>query len=126
MKRTRLHRTAMKRGKPIPKVGVRGKRITKEGTLHGSLCEYVKTLPCLICGRRPVDPHHVRSKGAGWLDRLPDGSGNVVPLCAGLDGHHVEGHQVGWRTFGAKYGVSLASIAKEIAARRMGEPKRDV
>ena len=32
--------------------------------------EFVKNQPCKACGKRPVDPHHIRSRGAGGGDEL--------------------------------------------------------
>jgi hypothetical protein len=37
----------------------------------------------------------------------------TVPLCSR---HHGEGHQSGWRTFEAKYGVDLRRQAERLAA----------
>ena len=72
MKRTRL--------KP------RGRRWKRRHgkVVFGPLAEYARSRPCCICGAPPPsDPHHVRSRGAGFADYLEDGSGNVVPMCRG-------------------------------------------
>lgn len=31
----------------------------------GSYADLIRQMPCLVCGRYPVDPHHVKSRGAG-------------------------------------------------------------
>lgn len=70
----------------------------------------VKRLECYVpgCYRRPVDPAHgEHSKGATGTWRW------ILPLCAGLDGHHREQHSLGRRTFEAKYGISLEVGALE-------------
>lgn len=58
---------------------------------------------CMICGSRPADPHHVRSRGAGHGDWVKK-NGNVVPLCRR---HHTEVHQGGPEKFRAKHEVNL-------------------
>lgn len=50
--------------------------------------EFVRSLPCIVCTRKPVHPHHVTSVGAGGGDIAE----NVMPLCAE---HHSEWHQAG-------------------------------
>jgi hypothetical protein len=37
---------------------------------------WIKERDCLNCGKRPVDPAHIKTRGAGGDDRK-----NVVPLC---------------------------------------------
>lgn len=44
---------------------------------------------CVACGKRPSDPAHIRSKGAGG----PDESWNLIALCRR---HHSQQHQHGW------------------------------
>jgi len=69
---------------------------------------YVSELnPCWICGDTgfPVDAHHhsiqgVTQKGMGM--KVTDYA--VVPLC---NGHHREGHQIGWKSFQEKHDVDL-------------------
>jgi len=56
----------------------------------------VKQNPCLVCGRRPCDPCHIRSRGAGG----PDTDWNVVAFCRI---HHREQHDKGWKRFLTKY-----------------------
>ena len=44
------------------------------------LYQFVKTLPCIACGRKPGrDAHHVKSRGAagGRIDTVE----NLMPLC---------------------------------------------
>jgi hypothetical protein len=52
---------------------------------------YVAKQPCLICGRRPSDPHHVRFAQSRALGRKVSDE-FVVPLCRG---HHREIHRSG-------------------------------
>ncbi len=53
--------------------------------------KFVATQPCLICGRRPSDPHHLRFAQAQALGRKPSDE-FTVPLCRG---HHRELHRSG-------------------------------
>lgn len=51
---------------------------------------------------------HVKSRGAGG------DSTHLIPLCTA---HHAEQHAVGIKTFAAKYGLDLESLAAEYEAR---------
>jgi ERF superfamily len=53
--------------------------------------QYVAKQPCLICGRRPSDPHHLRFAQNRALGRKVSDE-FVVPLCRG---HHREVHRCG-------------------------------
>jgi hypothetical protein len=66
--------------------------------------DHVKSVaeePCLVCGRRPADAHHLRFAQAAALGRKV-GDEFTVPLCRG---HHREVHRCGdeavwWRNIG--------------------------
>jgi ERF superfamily protein len=63
--------------------------------------KYVATHPCLICGRSPVDAHHIRFAQRSALGRRVSDE-FTVPLCRG---HHRSLHRAGdeakwWRTAG--------------------------
>lgn len=68
-------------------------------------------MPCLVCQRRPVEVHHVRT------GLLPKDDRRVVPLCAdhhrGRWGFHVLGSE---RAFYAEHGVDLTAEAKRLEA----------
>ena len=62
---------------------------------------FVSTQPCLICGRTPADPHHLRFAQTRALSRKVSDE-FIVPLCRG---HHREVHRcsdetVWWRDRG--------------------------
>ena len=72
---------------------------------------YVAKQPCLICGRRPSDPHHLRFAQSRALGRKVSDE-FVVPLCRG---HHREVHRCGdeaawW---------NRASVNPSVAARAL-------
>ena len=57
--------------------------------------------PCLVCGRGPSDPHHLKTRGAGG----DDSDDNLIALCRV---HHVEIHKIGRDTFIQKYNIKLS------------------
>lgn len=71
--------------------------------------QYICEQPCLVsmgC-EGMIEPHHVRSRGAGGKDE-----GNLVPLCTK---HHVFGiHIIGKKTFEKMFDLDLDKEAKEL------------
>jgi hypothetical protein len=72
---------------------------------------YVAKQPCLICGRRPSDPHHLRFAQTRALGRKVSDE-FVVPLCRG---HHREVHRCGdealwWSNVGVNPMVAARSL----------------
>jgi hypothetical protein len=55
---------------------------------------FVSTQPCLVCGRIPADPHHLRFAQSRALSRKVSDE-FIVPLCRG---HHREVHRCGDET----------------------------
>ena len=53
--------------------------------------KYIATQPCLVCGRQPSDPHHLRFVQPRAMN-LKVSDEFTVPLCRG---HHRQLHQVG-------------------------------
>jgi hypothetical protein len=53
--------------------------------------KYIASQPCLVCGRQPSDPHHLRFAQPRALG-LKVSDEFAVPLCRG---HHRQVHQVG-------------------------------
>lgn len=72
---------------------------------------YVATKPCLVCGRSPSDPHHLRfaqtrAMGRKVSDEL------TVPLCRG---HHREVHRHGDEaTWWDKAGINPTMVARAL------------
>jgi hypothetical protein len=68
---------------------------------------WIREQPCCIpeCrwNGRPVECAHVKSRGAGGVDR-----GNCVPLCTV---HHRAQHTMGIRSFQEAYGLDLSAVA---------------
>lgn len=60
----------------------------------------IKRQCCKVCGKRNVDVHHIKSRGAGGGDELS----NLMALCRE---HHTEIHAIGRETFGNKYGLDI-------------------
>jgi hypothetical protein len=67
--------------------------------------------PCLICGRRPADPHHLRFVQSRALGRKVSDE-FTVPLCRG---HHREVHRCGNETeWWEKAGIDPATAARAL------------
>jgi hypothetical protein len=72
---------------------------------------FVTKQPCLICGRRPADPHHLRFTQQRALGRKVSDE-FTVPLCRG---HHREAHRSGneaawWNNAGIDPTVSACAL----------------
>lgn len=77
----------------------------------------LKDMPCVCCGRRGVDVHHLVDKG---YRRLSGGHQATIPLCA----WHHRGEPVGMWTVtetAARLGPSLALNKKQFNLRYGGE-----
>ena len=70
------------------------------------LLREIAARPCLICFRRPADPAHHVSRGAGG----DDSEANVAALCRA---HHREQHRIGIESFEEKY-PSYRNWRKEV------------
>jgi hypothetical protein len=71
--------------------------------------KFVATQPCLICGRKPSDPHHLRFAQAQALGRKASDE-FTVPLCRG---HHRELHRCGDEAaWWAKLGIDPLPAAR--------------
>jgi hypothetical protein len=104
--------------------------------------EHVKAVakqPCLVCGRRPADAHHLRIAQSPALGRKVSDE-FTVPLCRG---HHREAHRCGdeaawWRKTGIDPGaaaralwlkshpVPLSAASAHAAGRHMGSIRRNM
>ena len=70
---------------------------------------FVASQPCLICGRQPSDPHHLRFAQSRALG-LKVSDEYTVPLCRG---HHRQLHQAGdERTWWDSLHINALEIAK--------------
>ncbi len=72
---------------------------------------FVAKQPCLICGRRPADPHHLRFTQQRALGRKVSDE-FTVPLCRG---HHREAHRCGdeatwWKSVGVEPTVAARAL----------------
>jgi ERF superfamily len=72
---------------------------------------FVANQPCLICGRKPSDPHHLRVAQARALGRKPSDE-FTVPLCRGHHrALHRHGDEAGWWE---RSGVDPLPLAREL------------
>ena len=72
---------------------------------------HVAKQPCLVCGRQPCDPHHLRFTQSRALGRKVSDE-FTVPLCRG---HHREVHRCGdelawWH----KVGINPSEVARTL------------
>ena len=73
--------------------------------------KFVASQPCLVCGRQPSDPHHLRFAQPRAIG-LKVSDEFTVPLCRG---HHRELHQVGSEEdWWAKYQIDALEMAKQL------------
>jgi hypothetical protein len=73
--------------------------------------KFVASQPCLVCGRSPSDPHHLRFAQPRALG-LKVSDEYTVPLCRG---HHRELHQAGKETiWWASKNIDALKIAREL------------
>ena len=72
---------------------------------------FVASQPCLVCGRQPSDPHHLRFTQPRALG-LKVSDEFTVPLCRS---HHRQLHQVGnEKSWWANLGIEPMEIAKQL------------
>ena len=79
--------------------------------------EYVKSLPCLVCGQSPVDPDHLTHRGSSGRGKTITGTildYSCIPLCRG---HHSERHAHGIKKFQDTYRINLWKEAHKILRR---------
>jgi hypothetical protein len=74
----------------------------------------IRTMPCLVCGSRSVEAHHV----VGYADkpgRAPKRDDRVVPLCSF---HHRDSlravHAIGHQRFAEDNEVDLMAVATQL------------
>jgi hypothetical protein len=73
--------------------------------------KFVALRPCLVCGRKPADPHHLRFAQVRALGRKVSDE-FTVPLCRT---HHRELHRTGNEArWWAKVGIDAVSIARKL------------
>src|SRR5262245_12082165 len=76
--------------------------------------KFVATQPCLICGRQPSDPHHLRFAQPRAIG-LKVSDEFTVPLCRG---HHRQLHHAGnEQAWWAQSNINALTIAKELWAQ---------
>jgi hypothetical protein len=89
--------------------------------------KFVSAQACLICGRQPSDPHHLRLAQPRALGRKVSDE-FMVPLCRI---HHRESHRAAeeaawWERFGIDpYRVAAVLWAKTRPVRSVAEPRND-
>lgn len=80
--------------------------------------DYVRSKPCVGCGKRPVDADHLRARGFGSGKRNDH---LAIPLCRKC---HSERGQVGNEKFSAHWKVDLWRQCAELLAEYLAELKK--
>ena len=76
--------------------------------------KFVASQPCLICGRQPSDPHHLRFAQPRAIG-LKVSDEFTVPLCRG---HHRQLHQAGnEEAWWAAHNIGVLTIARDLWAQ---------
>jgi len=103
LRRTPLARKSeLKRGARIAPANRKRKRERYERDFGLEKAAWIRTLPCLGCGRTPSEAAHAKSRGAGGT------AAHLVPLCHKC---HREQHQVGILTFQSAHRLNLIDEA---------------
>ena len=82
-----------------------------------SYIKYIKSIPCLVCGHRPVDPDHLSHRGSAGKGKTITGTildYSCVPLCRI---HHSERHSSGLKKFQERYRINLWKEAHTLLRR---------
>ena len=74
-------------------------------TVDEAYLNFVRSLPCLVCGKRPSDPDHLIARG--WREPKRNDL-SAVPLCRE---HHGERQSKGTKWFNEKYSLDLWQVA---------------
>jgi len=79
--------------------------------------KWVRTQPCWVCMRQPVDAHHLIGHGTKGMGlRSPDTLS--MPLCRS---HHDELHRHGHQSWEEKYGSQWKYVALSLAQYLTGK-----
>ncbi len=81
---------------------------------------FVAKQPCLICGREPCDPHHLRfAQSRGLAQKVSDEF--TVPLCRA---HHRELHRAGKeREWWSRIGIEPLDVSRELWLGTRADPR---
>ena len=116
---------------PEPKRKVRSKSVDKSVLSHPEPrrirdrdhVRFVAQQPCLICGRKPSDPHHLRFAQSRALGRKVSDE-FTVPLCRG---HHRELHRHGDEArWWSKTGIDPTISARELWLESHPQPENEL
>ena len=85
--------------------------------------KFVASQPCLICGRQPTDPHHLRFAQPRALG-LKVSDEFTVPLCRG---HHRQLHQAGNEiAWWGHFNIGPLGVAKELWQKSRAKPGAEI
>ena len=99
----------MRRHVPLSPCRKRKRTLKPARVVDRARLALVASMPCCVCGARPVEVHHVRAT-VGLGQRA--GDDQTIPLCPGL--HHWNGSEVRMplSEFEARFGNELDLLAQ--------------
>lgn len=115
----------MKRSRPQRKTRMKPVNRKRKAKLYalqfGDHADWIRTLGCLVCGRTPSEPAHVKTRGSGGTAK------DIVPLCGDRpwspvdpQGHHSE-QEGNNKRFEALYRIDLKAEAARLWAENGGD-----
>ena len=100
-----------KEKKPIPYKTKRKKPMVDNPFICDVYLDYIRSLPCLVCRTKPVDPHHLIARKWRESDR---NDFSAVPLCRY---HHTLIEEFGIREFNSKFSLDIWQEAFFLATK---------
>lgn len=67
---------------------------------------YIRSLPCCVCGFYQAEAHHVGFKGGKGMGTKVDDT-RCISLCHVC---HMEGHNSGWDSFQTRHNIDIKAI----------------
>ena len=82
-------------------------------TVDEDYLDFVRSLPCLVCGRKPSDPDHLIARG--WREPKRNDL-SAVPLCRE---HHAKRQSMGTAAFNERHRIDLWREAWKLVTERL-------
>lgn len=115
---------------PLGLLGAEGSGLSRQHSVARDVrnplkyAEWIRSLPCCHCGRRPVDAAHVKARGMGGNRDESFDEGNLIPLHRDC---HRRQHHYGVKEIENRWGINLKDTAMRLwrqfqESERCGEP----
>lgn len=87
---------------PQPSIGLQKKTAYR----NKKNLERIRAFGCFICGQKPCDADHIKSRGSGGGDEMT----NLNALCRS---HHIEKHSIGTKRFFDRYYTIISQMREK-------------